>query len=93
MKADSAAPTTIDEYIARFPRDIQEILQKVGAASGRQPGAEEAIKYRIPTFVLRGNLVHFADFETRRNGARARLPHPSGVVRQAHCHRTASRVA
>ena len=27
------------------------------------PDAEEAIKYQIPTFVLHGNLVHFAAFQ------------------------------
>ena len=26
------------------------------------PDAEETIKYRIPTFVMHGNLVHFAGF-------------------------------
>jgi hypothetical protein len=29
MKADSTAPTNIDKYIARFPRDVQEILRKI----------------------------------------------------------------
>lgn len=28
------------------------------------PEATETIKYRIPTFVLHGNLVHFAAFPT-----------------------------
>jgi len=27
------------------------------------PDAQETIKYRMPTFVLKGNLVHFAAFK------------------------------
>ena len=62
MKA--APPTDIDEYIARYPRSVQEKLQKIRSIIKQAaPDAEEAIKYQIPTFVLQGNLVHFAAFE------------------------------
>jgi uncharacterized protein YdhG (YjbR/CyaY superfamily) len=55
------APNNIDEYIARFPPAVQEILRKIRRTIQRAaPGAVEAIKYQIPTFVLNGNLVHFA---------------------------------
>jgi len=55
---------TIDEYIASFPKDVQEILEKLrGVIKGSAPGAEEAIAYGIPTFRLNGNLVHFAAFK------------------------------
>ncbi len=64
MKAASKAPTTIDEYIAGFPPDIQAILEKVRATIAKAaPGATEAIKYRLPTFVMKGNLVHFGAFK------------------------------
>ena len=64
MKADSTAPKDIDEYIAGFPEEIQEILQKIRMTIREEaPGAEEAIKYQIPTFILKGNLVHFAAFK------------------------------
>ncbi len=64
MKTDQTAPKTIDEYIAGFPPDVQAILQKVRTTIRKAaPGAEEAIKYRMPTFVLNGNLVHFAAFK------------------------------
>lgn len=54
---------TIDEYIAAFPREIQARLKKVRALiRSAAPDAEEAIKYQIPTFVLNGNLVHFAGY-------------------------------
>ena len=55
---------TIDEYIANFPKDIQDILEEVRATIRKAaPEAQEAIKYAIPTFIQNGNLVHFAAFK------------------------------
>jgi len=60
----TATPKNIDEYIAGFPRDVGETLQKIRAIiRDAAPDAEETIKYRMPTFVLHGNLVHFAGFQ------------------------------
>lgn len=54
----------IDEYISAFPKDVQKILEQVRATVKKAaPQAEEAIKYAIPTYVLNGNLVHFAAFK------------------------------
>jgi len=56
--------TTIDEYIAAFPKDIQNILEQMRETIRKAaPEAEEAISYAIPTFKLNGNLVHFAAFK------------------------------
>jgi uncharacterized protein YdhG (YjbR/CyaY superfamily) len=56
--------TTIDEYIAGFPGDVQKILQEVREVIKKTaPEAEEAISYGIPTFKLKGNLVHFGGFK------------------------------
>jgi uncharacterized protein YdhG (YjbR/CyaY superfamily) len=75
MKSQSP-PTTLDAYIAGFPEDVQEILQKIRRIiSDAAPDAEEAIKYQIPTFVLGGNLVHFAAF-AKHIGF---YPTPSGI--------------
>ena len=64
MKTKPSAPTTIDEYIAGFPPDVQAILQKIRATIRKAaPQAEETIKYQMPTFTLHGNLVHFAAFK------------------------------
>ena len=64
MKAKQKVPTTIDEYIADFPKDVQERLQKVRTAIKKAvPRAEETIAYGIPTFVLNGNLIHFAGYK------------------------------
>ena len=63
MKAGSIAEN-IDDYIAGVPAEVQPILQKIRSIIRKAaPDAEEAIKYRMPTFVLNGNLVHFAAFE------------------------------
>lgn len=76
MNTDASAPTTIDEYIAGFPPDVQEILQKIRAVIREAaPGAQETIKYRMPTFTLQGNLVHFAAFKKHIGF----YPVPSGI--------------
>jgi uncharacterized protein YdhG (YjbR/CyaY superfamily) len=59
MKAES-----IDEYISAFPEDTRVILQKIRKTIKQAaPKAEETISYRIPTFKLNGNLVHFAAYK------------------------------
>jgi uncharacterized protein YdhG (YjbR/CyaY superfamily) len=55
----------IDGYIACFPGEVQEILQEIRRViSSSAPEAKEAIRYGIPTFRYRGNLVHFAAYDT-----------------------------
>ena len=64
MKTGQTAPKNIDEYIAGFPLDVQVILDKIRMTIRKAaPDAEEAIKYLIPTFTLKGNLVHFAAYK------------------------------
>lgn len=64
MKADQETAETIDEYIAEFPKEIQERLHAIRSTIRKAaPDAKEAIKYRIPTFIFCGNLVHFAAFK------------------------------
>lgn len=63
MRTNEPAPETIDEYIAGFPDDVRKILEKIRATIRKAaPDAEEAIKYQLPTFTLKGNLVHFGAF-------------------------------
>ena len=67
---------TIDEYISGFPEDIQTLLQQIRVTiKDAAPEAEEAIKYAMPTFVLNGNLVHFAAFKNHIGF----YPVPSGI--------------
>ncbi len=64
MKNNPTAPGTIDEYIGGFPAEVREILKKIRLTIRKAaPDAEETIKYRMPTFTLNGNLVHFAAFK------------------------------
>ena len=54
----------IEQYIAGFPESTQAILTRLRLAIKKSaPDAAEAIKYGIPTFTLRGNLVHFAAYK------------------------------
>ena len=76
MKKAIRSPKNIDEYIASFPLNVQEILKQIRTTITKvAPDAEEAIKYQIPTFVLNGDLVHFAAF-TNHIGF---YPTPSGI--------------
>jgi uncharacterized protein YdhG (YjbR/CyaY superfamily) len=64
MKTTPAVPQTIDEYIGGFPPDVQEVLQKIRMTIHEAaPQATEKISYQMPTFYLKGNLVHFAAFK------------------------------
>jgi uncharacterized protein YdhG (YjbR/CyaY superfamily) len=61
MGSSRTAPKDIDEYIARFPDNVRETLEKIRTTIRRAaPDAQETISYQIPTFTLYGNLVHFA---------------------------------
>jgi uncharacterized protein YdhG (YjbR/CyaY superfamily) len=64
MKTTNKASSEIDHYIGSFPKDVREILEKVRITiKEAAPQAEETISYRMPTFTLNGNLVHFAAFQ------------------------------
>ena len=57
-------PESIDAYIQQFPKDIQETLELIrNTVKKAAPGAQETIKYDMPTFMLNGNLVHFGAFK------------------------------
>jgi uncharacterized protein YdhG (YjbR/CyaY superfamily) len=68
---------TIDEYVKRFPEDVQGILEKVRQTIRQAaPDAVEAISYGMPTFKLNGkNMVHFAGWKSHIGF----YPTPSGT--------------
>lgn len=67
---------SVDEYIAEFPADVQQILAKIRSTIRESaPNAGEKIAYGIPTFTLNGNLVHFAAFKNHVGF----YPDPSGI--------------
>ncbi len=57
-------PTSIDEYIARFPKETQKVLKLIRATIRKAaPRAEETISYAIPAYKLDGKaLIYFAAF-------------------------------
>lgn len=67
---------SIEAYISGFPEHIQEILEQIRSTiKSVAPDASEAIKYAIPTFILNGNLVHFAGYKNHIG----LYPAPSGM--------------
>lgn len=59
----NTTPKNIDDYIDRYPKDVQAKLRKIRATIRKAaPDATEAISYQIPTYKLGGNLIHFAAF-------------------------------
>lgn len=77
VEQHSIIPKSIDEYIAQFPHEIQEILIKLRQVIKESaPNTEEKISYGMPTFVLNGNLVHFAAFKNHIGF----YPTPNGIT-------------
>jgi uncharacterized protein YdhG (YjbR/CyaY superfamily) len=76
METNKSTPKDIDQYIARFSADVQEILEKVRLTIREAaPDAKEKISYQMPTFTLEGNLVHFAGYKKHIGF----YPTPSGI--------------
>jgi uncharacterized protein YdhG (YjbR/CyaY superfamily) len=66
----------IDSYIASFPEETRKLLQQLRLTiSKAAPEAKETINYGMPTFTLKGNLVHFAAFKNHIGF----YPTPSGI--------------
>jgi uncharacterized protein YdhG (YjbR/CyaY superfamily) len=53
---------SVDDYIAQFPADVQDILQEIRQrCRAAVPGSGEMISYGIPTVTLGGKyVVYFA---------------------------------
>jgi uncharacterized protein YdhG (YjbR/CyaY superfamily) len=76
MESNKTGFISIDEYIAAFTKETQKILEKIRAAiKAAAPEAEEKISYQMPTFFLKGNLVHFAAYKKHIGF----YPTPSGI--------------
>ncbi|WP_266367652.1 iron chaperone [Tellurirhabdus rosea] len=57
--------TSTDEYIASFPEDVQELLQKIRSVIREAaPEAKEVISYNMPTYRQKEALVHFAAYKS-----------------------------
>ena len=76
MESKTTDYRTIDEYIAAFPEVVQKKLQEMRAViHTAAPEATEKISYQMPTFYLKGNLVHFAAHQKHIGF----YPAPSGI--------------
>jgi len=62
MATSKSQSKTMDEYVAKFPKNVRDVLQELRRVIRESaPKAEETISYGIPTFDLNGrHLVHFA---------------------------------
>ena len=61
MNASNKRFKDIDEYIDSCPKDVRNKLRELRQTIRKSaPKAKEAIKYGMPTFIMNGNLVHFA---------------------------------
>jgi uncharacterized protein YdhG (YjbR/CyaY superfamily) len=75
--AERPTAGSIEEYIAGFPPETQEVLKELRALiRATAPDAIETISYAMPTFDLNGkHLVHFAGFKHHVG----LYPMPSGI--------------
>lgn len=77
MTMNKETPKDIDDYIDRFPKEVQQLLQQMRTTIKRAaPKAEETISYGIPAFRLKGMLVWFAAFKNHIGF----YPHASGIA-------------
>jgi uncharacterized protein YdhG (YjbR/CyaY superfamily) len=61
MEENKTTVISIDEYITQFSPEVQEILKTLRKViKDAAPDAKAKISWQMPTFVLHGNLVHFA---------------------------------
>jgi uncharacterized protein YdhG (YjbR/CyaY superfamily) len=76
MESKKVGFVSIDEYFVTFPEETQKILKKIRVIiKAAAPDAEEKISYQMPTFTLKGNLVHFAAFKNHIGF----YPTPTGI--------------
>ena len=76
MEGNKTTFESIDEYIFKFPPEVQEILKMLRKIIKESaPDAKEKISYQMPTFVFHGNLVHFAAHKNHIGF----YPTPSGI--------------
>ena len=64
MAISRETPKNFEDYLDRFPKEVQQRLQKMRVTVKKvAPQAKERISYGIPSFTLNGMLVWFAAFK------------------------------
>jgi uncharacterized protein YdhG (YjbR/CyaY superfamily) len=65
MAMNKRIPKNIDDYVDRFPKEVQQLLGQMRLTIRKAaPKAKESMSYGIPTFTLDGNLVWFAAYKS-----------------------------
>lgn len=61
----ATGPQTVDEYLATFPDEVRDVLERVRAAiRAAVPDGEEKMRYGIAAVVLGGRYaIHFAGWK------------------------------
>jgi len=61
----ASAPQSVDEYVASFPPEVRDVLERVRAAiHAGVPGADEKVRYGIAAVMLGGRYaIHFAGWK------------------------------
>lgn len=68
---------SVDAYLDRFPPATKEILERIRKIILEvAPESTEKISYQMPTYYLKGNMVHFAAYEKHVGF----YPAPSGIA-------------
>lgn len=63
-KENTPSASSVDDYIAMFPPEVQAELRKLRQVIREAaPGAQEKIAYQMPAFALRGSLVYYAAYK------------------------------
>jgi len=74
---EKKSPATIDEYIALYPEEVRARMSRLRQVIREAaPEAQEKISWQMPTFVLHGNLIHFAAFKSHIGI----YPAPTGIL-------------
>lgn len=64
MEANKAQPTTVEQYIAQYPEEIQAMLiQLREVILANAPGAEEKISYQMPGYFINGGVLWFGVYK------------------------------
>lgn len=62
MKATET--NTVDYYIAKFPKEVQQLLTQLrNVIRAAAPNAEEIISYKMPAYKYYGTLFYFAGYK------------------------------
>ena len=57
-------PASVDDYISAFPADVQHLLQTIRETIRQAaPTAREKISYKMPTFAIDKDIIHFGAFK------------------------------